>query len=295
MKKYYYQDFAKREGSISVNESFDNQGFEEHTHDFFEIAYIKKGQGIYTENGRVKELSGGDLILVTPRDCHSLQPVTGDFAWVNCLFLPHRLYEGLSPECTAAQLLSLPCFSGGTVEEEELRGGILIQRKYQDFQSLMTDMLNEYFRAKQGFESVLRCLLHAVLIRIKRNIKDNQKNGAQGYTAEGLMKLVNQFIPESSALPPFNLTMVAQAARLTPKYFSETFKKKVGVPFSEYVRDRRLLIAAHMLKTGTANVQSVMDYVGYRDYKTFYKLFKEKFGTTPSAYRKNAGPREQQP
>lgn len=288
MKKYYYKDFAKRESSIVINESFDNQGFEEHTHDFFEIAYIKRGQGIYTENSRIREISDGDLIFVTPNDIHSLQPETGDFAWVNCLFLPHRLYDGLQPECTAAQILSLPCFAGGKVEDEALQNGILIRRRPQDFKNLMTDMMNEYFRAGQDFESVLRCLLHAVLIRIKRNIMVNQKNGAVDCTADGLMSLVNRFIPESSSLPHIDLTMVAQAAGLTPKYFSETFKKKVGISFTEYVRDRRLLIAARMLRTGTANVQSVMDYVGYRDYKTFYKLFKEKFGATPSEYRKKA-------
>ncbi len=288
LKKYYFRDFAKRNGFISVNESFDNQGYEEHTHDFFEIVYIKKGQGSYRENNKRKDLCWGDVILVTPRDRHSLQPTTGDFAWINCLFLPSQLYQALDEDCTAAQMLSLPCFPGGTIPDDMLSDGILIQRKYQEFQGLMLDMLREYYRAKQGFEDVLQALLHILLIKIKRNIKEIRLNGSQDCSAESFIRLVDRFLPESSGLPPFDLSLVAQAAGLTPKYFSEAFKKKVGVTFSEYVRNKRLEMAAYMLVSGTANVKSIMEYVGYSDYKTFYKLFKRKYSMTPAAYRKKA-------
>lgn len=287
MKKYYYSDFAKKSGYITINESVGMHGFEEHTHDFFEIVYIRKGQGQYEENGIKKMLFAGDLLLVTPKDRHSLKPTTRDFAWTNCLFLPDQLFTGLSEDSTAVQLLSLPCFPGEQIEDDFLKDGVLISKGTQEFQNIMTDMSKEYFRAKEGFEEILQSLLYVVLIRIKRNVQSIRKSDVKWYTAEHLKNVVNQFIVESNALPPLRLETVAKAAGMTSKYFSEIFKKKVGVSFSEYVRDRRLVRAADLLKSSDVNVFSVMEYVGYRDSKTFYKLFKEKYGMTPSAYRDN--------
>ncbi len=287
MKKYLYEDFAKRKGVIAINESVDKQGYETHIHDFFEIVYIKKGEGFYTENDKTGSVSWGDIIMVSPMDCHSLQPVTNDFTWINCLFLPERIYPETSSNCTAAQLLSLPCFPGERISEDCIKGGILISQKSREFQGIMNSMLNEYYQAREGFAEILKYYLHILLIKIKRNIEKNVISEPQKNSRESFLKLMEHFLPESNALPAFKLSAVAQAAGLTPKYFSQVFKKKVGVTYSQYVQEKRLNIAALMLTTGTASVKSIMEYVGYNDYKTFYTLFKARYGLSPAAYRKD--------
>lgn len=286
MQKYYYKDFAKKGGYITINESVGMHGFEEHSHDFFEIVYIRKGYGDYEENGRKTLIYEGDLLLVTPKDIHSLKPVTGDFSWTNCLFLPAKLYENLSDDCTSAELLSLKCFFGGQINPDVLCDGILISKRAQEFQSITAEMTKEYFGGKDGFEEILKSLLSVLLIRIKRNLNRNSENETKYFTKEQLIGAVDKFMTESNALPPLRLETAAASIGLKPKYFSDIFKKKVGISFSEYVRDKRLNTAAWLLRTSDANIISVMEYIGYHDSKTFYKLFKEKFGETPSVYRK---------
>ena len=73
---------------------------------------------------------------------------------------------------------------------------------------------------------------------------------------------------------------------MTPKYFSELFKKKTGVSLSSYICELRIHRAAELLVSTDANIEEIMHYVGYNDSKFFYKSFKNMFGMTPAQYRK---------
>jgi AraC-like DNA-binding protein len=63
------------------------------------------------------------------------------------------------------------------------------------------------------------------------------------------------------------------------------FQEELNLNPSEFIRKRKLIIAANMLLNG-ASVLDAGNSVGYADNSHFIKLFKEYFGQTPSKYKK---------
>ena len=69
------------------------------------------------------------------------------------------------------------------------------------------------------------------------------------------------------------------------KYLSRLFKKEMGITLTAYIADLRTKKAAELLKTSMLSVAEIAMYVGYPDSNYFVKVFKKRYGMTPSAYR----------
>lgn len=80
------------------------------------------------------------------------------------------------------------------------------------------------------------------------------------------------------------VTLAAQVG-LSPNYLSATFKKEMGQTFSSYVRDKRLESAVHFLKYTNMSIHDIAICVGIKDFSYFTKMFREKYGVTPTEYR----------
>jgi len=72
-------------------------------------------------------------------------------------------------------------------------------------------------------------------------------------------------------------------------YVSNSVKEVTGLTFSEYVNMIRLDYACNLMKSDKSlTIDAVSDESGFSSSRTFYRLFKERFGLTPSQYTKAA-------
>lgn len=78
---------------------------------------------------------------------------------------------------------------------------------------------------------------------------------------------------------------IAKAVNVSPNYLSSIFSKEVGVKLVSYIQNFRLEKAAHLLTYTTASIQEICASVGIHDNNYFSKIFKKKYGKTPSEYR----------
>ncbi|EMG9442865.1 helix-turn-helix domain-containing protein [Escherichia coli] len=81
---------------------------------------------------------------------------------------------------------------------------------------------------------------------------------------------------------------IASRAGYTNWYFQRSFKKATGYSLYEYLSARKLTVAALRLCDTEASVTSVFSSVGYDTHSIFCRVFRQRFGASPSAYR-NAG------
>lgn len=84
------------------------------------------------------------------------------------------------------------------------------------------------------------------------------------------------------------LTPIADKIGVSREYLSSLFKKEVGKPLTEYIREKRMNRAAALLRTTGLQVQTVALHCGIEDVQYFSKLFKKQFGLSPKEYRENA-------
>lgn len=284
MKTYKFCEIARHGELICMNESMYNHGLMMHNHDFFEITYILKGKGLYSQNRKTTPISEGDIVMVSPSDTHRFEPLTNDFHWINCIFQPQAL--GLdNKQPTLSELLTLDCDNENI--PQEISHQIFLQRKGDIFKNLFSDMKKEYVKSSNGYQKIMNMQLRLLLMKISFAYSPKiQEDTSLGMTDEALRLLVQSFFKFSPLYSKITLEELAAKAHVTPKYFSELFKKKTGVSLSSYICELRIHRAAELLVSTDANIEEIMHYVGYNDSKFFYKSFKNMFGMTPAQYRK---------
>lgn len=72
-------------------------------------------------------------------------------------------------------------------------------------------------------------------------------------------------------------------------YTGTLIKKLTGLSFSKYVQSKRCLYAAKMLSDTDMSIESIIESIGYENESFFRKIFKEKYGKNPLAFRKMGG------
>lgn len=82
-----------------------------------------------------------------------------------------------------------------------------------------------------------------------------------------------------------SLNSLADHQNISPGYLSALFKKETGKTVSEYIREKRMYHAAHLLSTTHLQIQTVALYCGIMDVQYFSKTFKKTMGKTPKEYR----------
>ena len=84
---------------------------------------------------------------------------------------------------------------------------------------------------------------------------------------------------------PLTVASLAQRARLSPFHFIRVFRATTGITPHQYVRDRRLDRAKHLLETTGMPVTEVCLAVGFRSLGSFSSLFRRATGQSPIAFR----------
>ena len=81
------------------------------------------------------------------------------------------------------------------------------------------------------------------------------------------------------------LSDFAEHLHLCEKQVLRVLKKEYGCSFSEYVCKKRMTVAAMMLKHTDLSVREIARSVGFEADNYFYRVFKKRYGMTPTEYR----------
>lgn len=80
------------------------------------------------------------------------------------------------------------------------------------------------------------------------------------------------------------VAQIAEKLNVSPNYLSSQFKKYKNISLTGYITDLRMKAATEMLILPGANVKNISENLGYQSSRHFSRLFREKFGITPSEY-----------
>ncbi|WP_235442518.1 MULTISPECIES: AraC family transcriptional regulator [Bacillales] len=83
---------------------------------------------------------------------------------------------------------------------------------------------------------------------------------------------------------PITLDDLANLAGLTPRYYTEVFKKKVGKSPIEYLTSCRMEHAKTLLRESNKRLREVARLVGYADEFYFSRRFKQQVGVSPTVF-----------
>lgn len=94
--------------------------------------------------------------------------------------------------------------------------------------------------------------------------------------------IIHSYIKEDKHV---SLKIIAEEMFMSSSYLSRTFKKVEGITFIEFVNLCILDKAKVLLSTTDNTIEDIAFSCGYNEANSFRRLFKQKLGITPNAYR----------
>ncbi|MCX7772912.1 MAG: AraC family transcriptional regulator [Clostridia bacterium] len=88
---------------------------------------------------------------------------------------------------------------------------------------------------------------------------------------------------------PLSLKLIAEGVHLSAGYISKAFRKVVGKPVMQYVKEIKVERAKTHLLDWKLSVSEIADLLGFYDVSHFSRVFKEICGVTPLVFRTKQG------
>lgn len=247
-----------------------------HRHTFHEIVHVTGGTGGHVVDLTRFAVRPPNLCFIAPGQVHHWENVTG--------------LEGSVILFTDDFLLDHPA------DRHALRG--LGRRSCLDLRDgaadptarLVADLDGEYRAGADGFQSVLRALLHVLVVRAARLPAHHPvaappaPRTRPGSVAARFVTLLGT--PEGSQL---SVRACARHLGVCESYLSEAVKASTGRTPGELIRQTRVHEAKRLLLRTELSVRQVAARVGYGDPAYFCRFFRRETGASPGDFRRGGG------
>lgn len=248
-----------------------------HRHTFYEIVYLLRGGGAHVLDSAAEELRPPQLAVITPGQVHRWHDATRLRGWV-LLFNEDFLLDHPEDREVLRRMARRPLLPLAGEQAHALLG-------------LVHELNSEFRQRTSGYGSVLRSLLHVLIVRAGRSSADSTapatgaapRDDRAGALARGLQHLLAD--PEALTEP---LGSLAARLQVTAGYLTEAVRQATGRTPGRLMRDARVLEAKRLLIGTELTVRQVAARVGYPDPAYFGRFFRRETGLTPGGFRRAA-------
>ena len=236
-----------------------------HCHEFYELELILEGQGTYIVDGISYAIERGALFFMSPVSFHQIA-FHGATRLVNVMFPVDGVREDLLERICSASAHFYTLLS-----EQDTQFVLML---IENLQALLSSTAG---KEKLLFDPYLHCLLAKIASLAKEN------------TAPRLLEPIDRVLIwlQNNFTNRITIADAAHIANYSPHYFCETFKKRTGATFLDYLRELRFSHARNLLRYSSMTVTQVCYECGFSDYAHFTTEFKKRYGISPLQYKKN--------
>lgn len=132
-------------------------------------------------------------------------------------------------------------------------------------------------------------LVHLILALEIQQHSDDVKNAVEQESS--LTKKEREIVKELSIFinnypeKQLSVTYLCKKGGLSPSKLQEGFKMMHGTTVTDYIRDVRVQMAEHLIKSTDMNISEVVYSIGFISRSYFSKIFKAKYNCSPKEYK----------
>ena len=246
-----------------------------HFHEFDKLVLLLSGRVRYLVEDRAYDLQPWDVLLVKHHAIHKALIDRSEPYERVILYLDRSFFERCLPE---GRLME--CFETADRSGQHLLAPSEKQRRG------LEDIIRAFEQAGEtegfGAQAMRDTLVMQLLIQVGRI------SGAAPRETERMDPKIRQslsYINEHLA-EEMTVDSLAEQLYLSRYYFMRLFKAQTGSTVHAYVRQKRLLYAARLIREGTPVNKAAAD-AGFGDYSAFHRAFKECFGISPGKLKES--------
>lgn len=140
--------------------------------------------------------------------------------------------------------------------------------------------LREQSARRTGWETALQVVADRLLLSFSRQYCEARKEhtASSVQTVVGAIEYIDAHLYDS-----LQIEAMAERCQLSPRRFTDLFKKRTGQTFSHYINRKRIEYACQRLDE-TGHILYACHESGFNDLAYFYRVFKKQTGQTPGEY-----------
>ena len=254
-----------------------------HNHSYFEIIFIRSGEGRHSINGNIFAYGPGDVFLLGPEDFHYFEieePTAFCYIRFTEVFIKDQEPEKSTGWSRAISfLLNSPYQANGSIVTQT--------GEKEKLEHLLTVLLAEYNHREAGSqEEIMNGLMKAILGILARNLVQQQATGLTEAKKPELIQDVLLYIRRYILQPDLlRLEQLAANFNFSPGYLSVYFKKETGESLQGYILKYKLKLIQNRLLFSDLSISQITHEFGFTDASHLNKLFKKYYGMGPQAFR----------
>lgn len=246
------------------------------------IHFVLEGKGKIRVNKKKYTVQAGEAFLI-PSNAEGYYIADKNEPWKYCwLSFAGTEAEQYAEEIFGKQMhvKKISCMDQVKKElfslAEQFSGASCVEEKgwleSEYFHLYAADTASDYFRLNAGLFSILSVLL-------EESGRVENEPGQDGY-AEKIKNYIDSYFMELS-----EVSQVAQLFHLHPNYLAAVFKEKYHISPKQYLLERKIYYANHLLTETENSVRYIASVCGFSDASSFGKVYKRHMGVTPGMYR----------
>lgn len=154
---------------------------------------------------------------------------------------------------------------------------------------LLENINEEYERKEIGYSYAIKGYLCTLITLFYRSLKDTRtslaaQNELQSHQVLQTMDDLFRYVEEHYA-QVIRLEDVAEHIGFSTYYFTKFFKKNTGKTFINFLNEYRIEKAKWILLNEDLPILELMERTGFVSTKTFYRVFKQVTGSSPSQFK----------
>ena len=272
MKNYSLYSSQKflPDGNISVErKTISNHYSHTHCHDYFEIEVVLDGFAKERLNGNEYERKRGFIALLSPLDFHQIY-FEKETSFYNIAF-----NESIISKEILSSLAKDHKDKVFYLSDEELDYVLYLCRLMENEHKKNNSFKSEFIK------NTLECLLFIILRKL--NLTPSHK--AVTDPIQNSILYMQLYFKENPSL-----SHMASYSGFNPNYFSQKFKETVGKTYIDYLVDLKVSYAKKLLMSSNMSITDICFSSGFTSISNFMRVFKNKYGMSPNAYRNKSNP-----
>lgn len=249
-----------------------------HRHDAWELYYVTCGNGMRLTGDTLMPFAEGDVVLIPPSMPHCWEydaasaDALGEVSYLMVAFSKEFIEKCISLFPEIRNLLY-----GRTLTAEALKYGdessVRIKRSLKSMNGM--DDFGQLIEMMKLLPIIFTSTDHTYIgkpVKVGRDISRMQKVAA--YVMAHYVHRIT-------------LDEIALHIGMNRSAFCIFFRRNKGMTFSQFLMNYRLETARELLLTSQKQISEISYAVGFNDLPHFTRVFKSKYGDSPSVYRKS--------
>lgn len=256
-----------------------------HWHAFMEISFIRSGEGKYEIEDKVFHVKKGDIIIINNIEKHRVTYKPDNPLYETVIHFDSGLISSSEDGFWGTSYLNLFKYERtGFNNTPELD-----MDTKEEVQTLISGIEKEYFQKNKYYELMIKAKLLCLITVLLRHCNIQTINDfeiiAKRNQIERLERILN-YINENYD-KEISLALAAQKFYMNTSYFSDYFKKNIGINFTDYLAKVRINKAVRLLNDLSINSTEIAFSCGFNNVTSFYNTFKKIKGMSPGDFKKN--------